>query len=874
MEFNTLCCGGNNKMITSIKELCNLGRYEKYIGNQVLGNKQIIFGFNGTGKSTLSDMFYSLSNNSRISSDRKTLDKDDGTKAGDIKVVLGTDTEDVTYLEEKGWDKSLNIYTFNEQYIKDYVFVNREYNKDVVPITIGTEGVRLSNLKQTYVSERKDNLDIINSIIKDNRELCGDLGLGKVALKADNIKRLEAMKILKLFPISEKDNVEAQLNKNVESEKDVVCINNCIELASEINFRRGFISVTELRKILERIPTVKNREINQHMKNCMKHDNIKWLVAGYYNQANMLICPYCGQEITSEEAKKLIKELNKFVSTKMQIKAKKLIQDARQKIQTLNIEEINNTIDKCNEILINLKNNNLITSRSYKEISTNIEELGDFSPVLSSLLQKLWEKVENPYIVMCLEENEIFCINTINKIFRRISRMESELRIVYDNLVKKIKSEKEMKKKEALCEVSFGSSRTRFIDLKNAALQVLKLNEKIYETSVKLDDVFNQVKLDKINDILRELNIKFTLNVEGRQYYIKLRNYVPQKYDKDNNSICSEGEKRILAFAYFLTELSDNNDKKIIVIDDPITSLDLSRKSVIAYRISELFNSELNQTIVMTHDISFVEQIKELSMKVADEISMIELKNKQNIFRPLNIQEYLISEEKVYSSFISNVNEFSNETDRIIAFMSLRPYTYIVDESGYENIRNESTYFAHTIYSQNKNRNIEYKLSQYNEAGLKKYIGDVMQATGLEVNIDTLVPEGYVFGGFDYRTIKRLYNSISIENVVDARKKAMLLRVYLEACLYQLTTKIKFNPERIGKEYNNVIKSCSGEKKKMAKKLKELYDLSKKYHHGAEEGSTLGLSYINPDEMEFFETELKVVVDWIDNNCTIRERVA
>lgn len=64
------------------------------------------------------------------------------------------------------------------------------------------------------------------------------------------------------------------------------------------------------------------------------------------------------------------------------------------------------------------------------------------------------------------------------------------------------------------------------------------------------------------------------------------------------------------------------------------------------------------------------------------------------------------------------------------------------------------------------------------------------------------------------------------------------------------------------------------EKKKMAKKLKELYDLSKKYHHGAEEGSTLGLSYINPDEMEFFETELKVVVDWIDNNCTIRERVA
>lgn len=49
-----------------------------------------------------------------------------------------------------------------------------------------------------------------------------------------------------------------------------------------------------------------------------------------------------------------------------------------------------------------------------------------------------------------------------------------------------------------------------------------------------------------------------------------------------------------------------------------------------------------------------------------------------------------------------------------------------------------------------------------------------------------------------------------------------------------------------------------------------MYDLSKKYHHGADEGSTLGLSWINPDELELFDRELKEIFDWIDENCVIK----
>ena len=283
-----------------------------------------------------------------------------------------------------------------------------------------------------------------------------------------------------------------------------------------------------------------------------------------------------------------------------------------------------------------------------------------------------------------------------------------------------------------------------------------------------------------------------------------------------------------------------------------------------------MFGNNNDQVIVMTHDIAFVEQILEFSGTIKNDVSMLELKNRENVFYPLEIKDYLMSDEMVYKSFITNTIASNNESDRIIALMSLRPYTSIVNPEEYSTIEKKSTYFAHTVYAHNAKRNIKYDENMYNCQGLRKYIHDVEDATQLEVDCNSLVPDGYCFSGFEYENVKTLYLSIGLETIADARKKAMLLRVALEACLFQLTTKAKFDPERIGNEYKKVIGSCSGDKKKIAKKLKELYDLSKKYHHGADEGSTLGLSWINPDELELFDRELKEIFDWIDENCVIK----
>lgn len=554
----------------------------------------------------------------------------------------------------------------------------------------------------------------------------------------------------------------------------------------------------------------------------------------------------------------------------MQIKAKKIIEDAKQEIQLFDEEKIGLGITEYQNVLNIIETEKILPITTRKKFNVDFAQNDSIMVNLRQIVDKLWSKIENPYQVIYLDTEDINCISVLNKISKRIGSLEKELQIRYNKSVEKIKQEKQIKLREALFEASYGQNRDEFIGISKSAEYVLKLNEKVIETSERLDDCFDRIKLKKINELLRELNIKFTLDVEGRQYYIKLKDYVPQKYDKEQSKICSEGEKRILAFAYFLSEIEEKQSSKIIVIDDPITSLDLSRKSVIAYRIGEMFGNNNDQVIVMTHDIAFVEQILEFSGTIKNDVSMLELKNRENVFYPLEIKDYLMSDEMVYKSFITNTIASNNESDRIIALMSLRPYTSIVNPEEYSTIEKKSTYFAHTVYAHNAKRNIKYDENMYNCQGLRKYIHDVEDATQLEVDCNSLVLDGYCFSGFEYENVKTLYLSIGLETIADARKKAMLLRVALEACLFQLTTKAKFDPERIGNEYKKVIGSCSGDKKKIAKKLKELYDLSKKYHHGADEGSTLGLSWINPDELELFDRELKEIFDWIDENCVIK----
>ncbi len=77
--------------------------------------------------------------------------------------------------------------------------------------------------------------------------------------------------------------------------------------------------------------------------------------------------------------------------------------------------------------------------------------------------------------------------------------------------------------------------------------------------------------------------------------------------------VLSEGEKRAVALADFLTEVSLDEGSSGVILDDPVTSLDLDWRLTIARMLVNQCKGR--QVIVFTHDLPFLYYLKEYADK-------------------------------------------------------------------------------------------------------------------------------------------------------------------------------------------------------------------------------------------------------------------
>ena len=72
--------------------------------------------------------------------------------------------------------------------------------------------------------------------------------------------------------------------------------------------------------------------------------------------------------------------------------------------------------------------------------------------------------------------------------------------------------------------------------------------------------------------------------------------------------VFSEGERTALGLAAFFTEVNLDASNSAIILDDPVTSLDHTRRSLVAARLAAF--AATRQVIVFTHDVAFVGDLK------------------------------------------------------------------------------------------------------------------------------------------------------------------------------------------------------------------------------------------------------------------------
>ncbi|ECL4970759.1 AAA family ATPase, partial [Campylobacter lari] len=141
-----------------------------------------------------------------------------------------------------------------------------------------------------------------------------------------------------------------------------------------------------------------------------------------------------------------------------------------------------------------------------------------------------------------------------------------------------------------------------------------------------------QEAVDRINNYLKDLGIlSFCIKIQDdeKQEYIIVR----EGENKPSFKTLSEGEKTLISFLYFLQLCQGKKEKneaildKIIVIDDPISSLSFNYIYEIAQLIKHTFfeNALYKQIFIFTHNLYFYHEFLKLSTKKIKRIILLRL---------------------------------------------------------------------------------------------------------------------------------------------------------------------------------------------------------------------------------------------------------
>ena len=108
----------------------------------------------------------------------------------------------------------------------------------------------------------------------------------------------------------------------------------------------------------------------------------------------------------------------------------------------------------------------------------------------------------------------------------------------------------------------------------------------------KYNELSSSLLLDKFkSEIEKELkqlrreHILFKLNSRGVKGKTTIKLALDSSPKININEILSEGEQKTLSIAFFLAEISSIPSNGGIILDDPVSSLDHSRREYVAHRL-------------------------------------------------------------------------------------------------------------------------------------------------------------------------------------------------------------------------------------------------------------------------------------------------
>jgi wobble nucleotide-excising tRNase len=590
-------------MITKINKLKRFGIYQDFSWGPIdhFKKKNLIYGWNYSGKTTLSKLFQVL----------EAKDKNKCFSGSEFEITVN-DTDTIkTFNQDNLQSFPFGVKVFNSEFIKD-VFTWDEPKSGFHPISFYL-GDKAGDLKGKI-----DKLEIINErFLKLKEEKykpiiasfnAYDSQSGHFSLKAKDVRDnyLPGIYDPTTFNKGDFKRIVEQVKTNIEGfileeiERDLIKK----EAESDNRYERqneNLMFSENLESLFNQVSLILEDSAPKSISFSELESDEElfiWVQKGISHHHEADNCKFCDQPLP----KGRIDDLNAFYSDKL-----KEIQNAIEKIQ----KAINDEREKIN---IQFPNSKFIAELFKEDYKKAVESYQSKKLLYSAQLAtlELDLKAKGASIFTPIKSTEIDHINLtesireveelIEKHNEWISQFSDRKRDAISKILKHyvaeyLKTESYLEKeKEKVCAERI----IQTIEIKISANKQLirDLNQKLSSTAKGQGE---------LNDILEILLHRDDIKIEIRNDKFRLeRSGHPAKH-------LSEGEKSAIAFAYFLTELKsfriDNPPKlpkTIIFIDDPISSLDSNHIFQVRSLLKDFFTEEdFAQLFISTHNFEF-----------------------------------------------------------------------------------------------------------------------------------------------------------------------------------------------------------------------------------------------------------------------------
>ena len=573
-------------MIKRINKIKNFGVFENFRRTGDIRDfeeKNIIYGWNYSGKTTLSRLISYLDKNVEIEEEYK-----------DIEFEVELDNGERINQTNRA-SSPLKIEVFNSDFIKENLHFELEDKKiQGIKFAVGDTGNILDEIKNIDEYIKKANFIIArnkiytrqfevltNKFTDEARQISEILNLGRSFTRTNIVNYIQQWTSIPLESLIITDDELHEVVTNATAQN----IGNRISLAQPTTLFASLVN--QVSAILKRAPTPSTDDELLSSD----EDLYRWAKFGLdiYNQRTHLQrCAFCGGPITAEGR---LKELNSFYSNEA-AKLKEDIDNLKNKIEDeiKRFENLEWSQKSENDLALSCQN-------AYRQKKNEYSSLFEaYKSVLILLISKLDDKYFNSLFISVefVDIDETASANLENWLLEVKKLFEQSNRII-DNFNTTQAEAKEIYKKHLVAQFLINEDyreterkkdvEDKWIQLIQQAIQVKDNKKK--ELRSQLDSI--DKGKDEMNNFIRLFLNRddLTINVTDDDYFILYR----------SNKIAthlSDGEKTAIAFSHFMVTLKSLKDENklqdyIVFIDDPISSLDANHIAQVCNLINTFF---------------------------------------------------------------------------------------------------------------------------------------------------------------------------------------------------------------------------------------------------------------------------------------------